>query len=338
MRYVHQDHPFTDDTGAAVYEASYDSWGNVRASTGTADTDRLYTGQRFDSATGLYYYNARYYDPTLARFISPDTIVPGVGDPQAWNRYAYVLGNPLRYTDPSGHCMWEYADDPGVFGDDGSGNDFDCSLDLFFTNENFTRSYQYSWLYMAFTRGLLGRDNIQAILWHLENRTQGDASYWYPLAAVGKFRPGWDNSNCSFSAGGGYVPVCQAHEPVAPTENTMTLPPGEQGITLANSAACGGALTSLGINVGVDLATVFTGGVGTVAGAAVKGGGFIISTLGDVVGIATSADKHAGANQSGSFWLGVGSLFTSPARIIRSSPFVGSVVSWSSLNGACSYN
>ncbi len=107
MRYVHQDHlgstsVITDDTGAAVYEASYDPWGNVSASTGTADTDRLYTGQRFDAATGLYYYNARYYDPTLARFISPDTIVPGVGNPQAWNRYAYVLGNPLRYVDPSG--------------------------------------------------------------------------------------------------------------------------------------------------------------------------------------------------------------------------------------------
>jgi len=46
--------------------------------------------------------NARYYDPTIARFISPDTIVPGIADPQAWNRYARacperrrrVLGNP----------------------------------------------------------------------------------------------------------------------------------------------------------------------------------------------------------------------------------------------------
>ncbi len=124
MRYVHQYHRasssrtcpepverVTDDTGAAVDEASYDPWGNVSASTGTADTDRLYTGQRFDAATGLYYYNARYgacpersrRDPTLARFISPDTIVPGVADPQAWNRYAYVLGNPLRYVDPSGN-------------------------------------------------------------------------------------------------------------------------------------------------------------------------------------------------------------------------------------------
>ncbi len=94
MRYVHQDH-----LGST--------------SVITDDTDRLYTGQRFDAATGLYYYNARYgacpersrRDPTLARFISPDTIVPGASDPQAWNRYAYVRGNPLRYVDPSGHCF-----------------------------------------------------------------------------------------------------------------------------------------------------------------------------------------------------------------------------------------
>ena len=139
MRYVHQDHlgstsVITDDTGAAVYEASYGPWGNVSASTGTADMDRLYTGQRFDAATGLYYYNARYYDPTLARFISPDTIVPGVGDPQAWNRYAYVLGNPLRYTDPSGYCIVPVYDDFGEFYGDydvtGDGDDpLNCTRD-----------------------------------------------------------------------------------------------------------------------------------------------------------------------------------------------------------------
>jgi RHS repeat-associated protein len=110
MRYLHQDHLgstsiVTDANGDAVFERSYDPWGNIRVASGTADMDRLYTGQRFDATTGLYYYNARYYDPTIARFISPDTIVAGAGDPQAWNRYAYVLGNPLRYTDPSGHCI-----------------------------------------------------------------------------------------------------------------------------------------------------------------------------------------------------------------------------------------
>ncbi|RMD62918.1 RHS repeat-associated core domain-containing protein, partial [Candidatus Parcubacteria bacterium] len=53
----------------------------------------------------LYDYNARYYDPAIGRFIQPDTIVPEPANPQALNRYAYVNNNPVRYTDPSGHCL-----------------------------------------------------------------------------------------------------------------------------------------------------------------------------------------------------------------------------------------
>ncbi|MBU1751451.1 MAG: RHS repeat-associated core domain-containing protein, partial [Chloroflexi bacterium] len=56
-----------------------------------------------DTGTGLLYYGARYYDPLLGRFVSADTVVPGAGNPQAFNRYSYVLNNPLRYVDPTGH-------------------------------------------------------------------------------------------------------------------------------------------------------------------------------------------------------------------------------------------
>ena len=47
--------------------------------------------------------NARYYDPELGRFIQPDTTIPDLSNPQSYNRYSYVLNNPLRYTDPTGH-------------------------------------------------------------------------------------------------------------------------------------------------------------------------------------------------------------------------------------------
>jgi RHS repeat-associated protein len=75
--------------------------GDSRNSQGTLPTDKLFTGQRLDS-TGLYYYGARYYDSTIGRFISPDTLVCVPSNPQSLNRYSYVINNPLKYTDPSG--------------------------------------------------------------------------------------------------------------------------------------------------------------------------------------------------------------------------------------------
>ena len=67
-------------------------------------TDKKFTGQRLD-ATGLYYYNARYYDATIGRFISADTVVQSPAKPQSLNRYSYCSNNPLKYVDPSGHVV-----------------------------------------------------------------------------------------------------------------------------------------------------------------------------------------------------------------------------------------
>ena len=67
------------------------------------ENDIGFTGHRADANTGLSYMGARYYDSQLARFISPDSIVPDPTNSQALNRYSYVYNNPLSYTDPSGH-------------------------------------------------------------------------------------------------------------------------------------------------------------------------------------------------------------------------------------------
>jgi RHS repeat-associated protein len=64
-----------------------------------------FRSQRLDG-TGLYYYNARYYDAGMGRFISPDTIIPNPANPQSFNRYSYCLNNPLKYTDPSGRKVY----------------------------------------------------------------------------------------------------------------------------------------------------------------------------------------------------------------------------------------
>jgi hypothetical protein len=54
----------------------------------------------------LYWYNSRWYDPALGRFVQPDSIIPSQTDPLSWDRYCYTLNNPVRYNDPSGHCPW----------------------------------------------------------------------------------------------------------------------------------------------------------------------------------------------------------------------------------------
>ena len=72
---------------------------------GTAITGRAYINERFDGEAniGLQYLHARYYDPDLARFLTPDTwdpILAGVD----FNRYAYAGNDPINGSDPNGHA------------------------------------------------------------------------------------------------------------------------------------------------------------------------------------------------------------------------------------------
>lgn len=106
--YYHSDHQdsssvVTNQSGAKVQDLAYFPYGETRLNSGTVDVHHKYTSQELDDSTGLYFYNARYYDPILGRFIQADTIVPDSADPQAFNRYSYVRNNPLKYTDPTGH-------------------------------------------------------------------------------------------------------------------------------------------------------------------------------------------------------------------------------------------
>ncbi|MDO8494517.1 MAG: RHS repeat-associated core domain-containing protein, partial [Deltaproteobacteria bacterium] len=65
-----------------------------------------FTGQTQDEEDGLYFYKSRYYDPVLGRFIQPDALVlASASNPQTLNSYSYVLNNPLKYTDPTGHFV-----------------------------------------------------------------------------------------------------------------------------------------------------------------------------------------------------------------------------------------
>jgi RHS repeat-associated protein len=103
----------TDASGNILGENRYYPYGETRLTTGTIFTDKLFTGQREMAGLGIYHYGARFYSPKLGRFLSADSIVSNPMNPQAFNRYSYVLNNPLRYIDPSGHdpvCGFDYSD------------------------------------------------------------------------------------------------------------------------------------------------------------------------------------------------------------------------------------
>ena len=90
----------------SAYGRTYSYDGAERSATGDLRTDHTFTGQKRD-ATGLMYYNARYYDPALGTFISPDSMVPNPASVIDHNRFLYARGNPLKYTDPTGYSSHE---------------------------------------------------------------------------------------------------------------------------------------------------------------------------------------------------------------------------------------
>ena len=102
-----------DASGAVTSRPSYDAWGRRRNADGTDDptcsnpsfTDRGFTNQEMLDDECMVNLNARIYDPTIARFLSPDPTVEQFTNLQDLNRYSYVGNNPLSLTDPSGLCF-----------------------------------------------------------------------------------------------------------------------------------------------------------------------------------------------------------------------------------------
>jgi RHS repeat-associated protein len=97
-----------DENETLVNSYTYDAFGNVLSETAAVLNPYGFTGRRLDKESGLMYYRARYYHPTIGRFISTDPI----GFAGGINAYSYVLNNPINAIDPEGlkDCQEEYAD------------------------------------------------------------------------------------------------------------------------------------------------------------------------------------------------------------------------------------
>jgi RHS repeat-associated protein len=98
-----------NSSGNLGSRTKYTAFGETRGAA-TTSTDYLYTGQRAEAEIGLYFYNARWYDPALARFIQADTIVPNHHDSKSFDKYAYVENNPIIFNDPDGYTPRFYTD------------------------------------------------------------------------------------------------------------------------------------------------------------------------------------------------------------------------------------
>lgn len=119
--YMHHDQlgsvvAITDAAGTVIERMAYDAWGKRRFPGGQADpsstihadptvrynTDRGYTNHEMLDELALIHMNGRVYDPTIARFVTPDPTVPNPEWLQDYNRYSYVTNNPFAFTDPTG--------------------------------------------------------------------------------------------------------------------------------------------------------------------------------------------------------------------------------------------
>ncbi|MGB7291232.1 MAG: RHS repeat-associated core domain-containing protein [Thermodesulfobacteriota bacterium] len=108
--FYHPDHlgstiGLTDQETTKVWDRMYLPYGETFTGTGTTENTHQYTAKELETATGLYYYGARYHNPNIGRFMSVDPAGADPADPQSWNRYAYVQNNPLTFSDPDGEFL-----------------------------------------------------------------------------------------------------------------------------------------------------------------------------------------------------------------------------------------
>ncbi len=92
-----------NSSGAITYTSAYDPYGVTTQAYGTSQKAYGFTAEY--ASQGLVYLRARYYAPSTGRFLTQDTWEGNINAPMSFNRWTYVEGNPVNFTDPSGMCV-----------------------------------------------------------------------------------------------------------------------------------------------------------------------------------------------------------------------------------------
>jgi len=163
----------TDDAGHIVYAAAHDPYGGVQQTwVNVFNPELKFSGKEQDTESGLYYFGARYYDPTLYRFLSPDPVIPtdrAPYNPQRWNLYAYCLGNPINYVDISGGQARRLIVTRTISGPTGTFGHFRFE-GKYLTIEGYT--LELPWMGNKNDKSCIPEGDYKAILAHQENIDQ----------------------------------------------------------------------------------------------------------------------------------------------------------------------
>lgn len=127
--YLHRDYlgsivAVTNHAGTVLEKRLFDAWGTItKVQDGAGNNliklsviDRGYTGHEHLQGVNLIHMNGRLYDPVVHRFLQPDNFIQDPYNTQNFNRYSYVLNNPLKFTDASGEFAWIPVIIGAVFG------------------------------------------------------------------------------------------------------------------------------------------------------------------------------------------------------------------------------
>ncbi len=104
----------TNSSGTIQENYTYDPYGTPSVTSSSIDNPYRFTGRRFDEESGVYYYRARQYDPSIGRFLQRDPL----GYADSTNIFKYVHNNPVNFVDPTGEAWWIVAIEAGFFGYD----------------------------------------------------------------------------------------------------------------------------------------------------------------------------------------------------------------------------